>query len=102
MRNPPIYPPSAIESGYRDPGRLAWPHTVHGMGLSKMNTTDMDALAARLAAATPCAGALDDVDFGALSATGRIDAAVACVRYVACAQALLVRALGALDAARDE
>src|ERR1700744_2688740 len=101
MRTTPIYPLSAIESGYRDPGRRPGQTALQGRGFPGMDNTDMDALAARLAAATPGAGALDEVDFGALSATGRIDAAVACARYVARAKALLVRALGALDSARD-
>jgi hypothetical protein len=67
-----------------------------------MHTTDMDALAARLAGAAPHAGPLDEVDFGMLSASGRIDALVACARHLSRAHALMVRALGALDAARDD
>jgi hypothetical protein len=68
-----------------------------------MNThtnTDMDGLAARLAVAAPSGGLLDAVDFARLSAAGRIDALVACARHLSRAHALMVRALGALDAAR--
>jgi hypothetical protein len=62
--------------------------------------TDMDGLAARLAGAAPSGGLLDGVDFGSLSAAGRIDALVACARHLARAHALMVRVLGALDVAR--
>jgi hypothetical protein len=60
----------------------------------------MDALAARLAAGSPSGGPLDGVDFARLSAAGRIDALVACSRHLSRAHALMVRVLGALDAAR--
>ena len=64
-----------------------------------MNPTTPDALAAYLARSTPSAGLWDELDFGRLSAAGRVDAAVACERLVRHAEAQLARALGALDQA---
>jgi hypothetical protein len=64
---------------------------------------DPDALAARLAATLPVLPGFEELRFDHLSAAGRIDALVACVRLCRRAEALLVYALSAQErAARAE
>jgi Domain of unknown function (DUF222) len=63
---------------------------------------DADALARRLAEATPVVAGWDDLDFDGLSSQGRIDALVAYERLSRHAQALLTRALGVLELERRE
>src|SRR5215472_3127495 len=74
------------------------------MGVRVMGSCcDADALAARLAAAVPCVPGLSDLEFGSLSAVGRIDALRASEVFLRCAQAVNLQALAALDrAARAE
>ncbi|HEV2348019.1 MAG TPA: DUF222 domain-containing protein [Actinocrinis sp.] len=55
-----------------------------------------DAMAARLAGSVPCAGALDELVFGDLSAAGCLDAVLAWERLLRRAHAGLVRGLAAL------
>jgi hypothetical protein len=61
-----------------------------------------DELAAALATTKPTAGSWDGLDFERLSATGRIDALVACERLVRHAQALLMQAYAAMARARRD
>ena len=67
-----------------------------------MHTTpsDPDTLALTLATAAPSAGLLDTLEFDRLSEAGLIDALVACERHLRHAHALMVKALGALEAVR--
>jgi hypothetical protein len=60
-----------------------------------------DVLVRRLASAVPCAGVWDWIEFGSLSAAGRVDAVVAVERLLRHVQALSVRALGELAAHPD-
>ncbi|HLK42740.1 MAG TPA: DUF222 domain-containing protein, partial [Thermoleophilia bacterium] len=61
---------------------------------------DPDTLALTLATAAPSAGLLDTLEFDRLSEAGLIDALVACERHLRHAHALMVQALGALEAVR--
>jgi len=63
---------------------------------------DSDALAASLSAATPSAGALDELARRPLSDAGRIDALIAWEKLTRHAHAGLIRALGALTCGPDE
>ncbi len=62
--------------------------------------SDPDTLALTLATAAPSAGLLDTLEFDRLSEAGLIDALVACERHLRHAHALMVKALGALEAVR--
>jgi hypothetical protein len=66
------------------------------------HSTDPDALAEALAAATPSAGSLDALAFERLSAEGRVDALVACEKHLRHAHALMVRALSVLDRVQQQ
>ena len=70
-------------------------------GIEGAGSSRGDVLARRLASAVPCAGVWDWIEFGSLSAAGRVDAVVAVERLLRHVQALSVRALGALAAHPD-